>query len=318
MSIRDSLIKILEEYPNARQEEFSRHPLAHYIRHNLPETLIEAAKGDAEKYIFKGSAGQGNWARGPWVAIFNPIITTSAQRGFYPVYLFREDMEGVYLSLNQAMTEQKNQYKADAKTVLKARAGNFRAILGPQTGRFKNFEIDLTPTLPSNDTAFYEAGNILARYYSINLMPSEGELIEDLGRILDLYEDLISGEAAFEAESVFEGDEPENIQYEDASKLRLHKRIERNPKLVKKAKQIHGYTCQVCDLNFEKKYGEIGKDYIEAHHLEPIAQLKGKKVSRDPKRDFAVLCSNCHRMIHKSAYVGDIEKFKINHLKDSE
>ena len=49
----------------------------------------------------------GNWAQLPWIAIFNPKITKSAQSGYYIVYLFREDMKGVYISLNQGVTEYK-------------------------------------------------------------------------------------------------------------------------------------------------------------------------------------------------------------------
>lgn len=223
-------------------------------------------------------------------------------------------MQGVYLSLNQAMTEAKNLYKSDAITALKARAENFRAILGPNTGAIKEKTIDLAPSSKNNDTAFYEAGNILAKYYSRDSMPSENILIEDLWLILNLYDGLVSGEAASEVETQLEGDEPEDIIFEDATKLRLHKRIERNAKLIKEAKRIHGYSCQVCGLNFEKKYGEIGKGYIEAHHLEPISELKGKKVARDPAKDFAVLCANCHRMIHRSRHVGNVELFKKNLL----
>jgi len=52
-------------------------------------------------YLVKGSAGQSQWAASPWVAILDPLITDSAQRGYYPVYLFREDFTGFYLSLNQ-------------------------------------------------------------------------------------------------------------------------------------------------------------------------------------------------------------------------
>ena len=54
-----------------------------------------AAAGDTQRLLFKGSAGQGNWAVGPWVAIFDARVTDSAQNGYYPVYLFREDMRGV-------------------------------------------------------------------------------------------------------------------------------------------------------------------------------------------------------------------------------
>lgn len=313
MSIKSGLEKVLKEYLIVKENEgFAKNPLANFIRGDLAES-IKAACGDPDKYIVKGSAGQGVWARGPWVGIFNPIITSSAQNGYYPVYLFKEDMQGVYLSLNQAMTEAKALYKSDAKTALKARSENFRAVLGDETGAFNEKTIDLAPTSPNNDTAFYEAGNILAKYYQLGAIPSDEILIQDLSAALSLYDDLMNGEAASEVNTLNEGDEPENIHFEDATKFRLHKRIERNAKLAKEAKRIHGYSCQVCGLNFEEKYGEIGKGYIEAHHLEPISDLKGKKVARDPAKDFAVLCANCHRMIHKTIFENDIAKFKRHH-----
>jgi 5-methylcytosine-specific restriction protein A len=79
--------------------------------------------------ISQRGAQDSNWARGPWAAVFNRLVTDSAQRGFYPVYLFAEDMSGLYLSLNQAMTEAKERYRSDAKTALRGRAENFRAML---------------------------------------------------------------------------------------------------------------------------------------------------------------------------------------------
>lgn len=314
MSIRTGLEKVLKEYLNARKNEsFAGHPIANFIRNNLADSIRDAIE-DSDKYVIKGSAGQGVWARGPWIGIFNPIITSSAQNGYYPGYLFREDMQGVYLTLNQAMTEAKKLYKCDAMTALRARSENFRAILGPNTGSFQEKTIDLAPSDKNNDTAFYEAGNIIAKYYPLASIPNEDELIIDLETVLALYDDLMNSETASEAESIVEGDEPENIHFEDATKFRVHKRIERNSKLAKDAKKIHGYSCQACGLNFREKYGDIGKDYIEAHHLEPISSLMGKKVSRDPKRDFVVLCSNCHRMIHKSSFVGDLNMFIKKHL----
>ena len=84
--------------------------------------------------------------------------------------------------------------------------------------------------------------------------------------------------------------------------------------MSEKAKCILGYKCEVCELDFSEKYGEIGKGYIEAHHLTPLHTLKGKKVSLNPETDFAVLCANCHRMIHRSEFVDDVEKFKAAHL----
>ena len=66
---------------------------------------------------------------------------------------------------------------------------------------------------------------------------------------------------------------------------------------------------------FENVYGSIGKGYIEAHHLVPLSQLKGRRFALDPERDFAVLCANCHRMVHRSAYVSDVNAFRQQVLK---
>ena len=102
---------------------------------------------------------------------------------------------------------------------------------------------------------------------------------------------------------------------EDLRKVKIHKRAERNQGLAKKAKIVHGYKCQACDFDFQKIYGDIGKEYIEAHHLNPISNLKGKIVELDPKNDFGVLCANCHRMIHRTLDVGSINEFKRKYLK---
>jgi 5-methylcytosine-specific restriction protein A len=170
---------VLDGYLVGSKEGFGQHPLANFIRTDFRNEL-KAAVGDTARLLFKGSAGQGNWARGPWVGAFDQLVTTSAQSGYYIVLLFREDMQGVYLSLNQGMTEAKRLYKSDAKTALKARAANFRAMLGRQIVRFPDLSIDLAPSSTTNDTAFYEAGNICAKYYPKEDLPSEVALITDL------------------------------------------------------------------------------------------------------------------------------------------
>jgi len=107
MPIREDLLEVLNGYAGARQEVFADNAMAQLVRAGLPASIRNALPGDDELLLVKGSAGQGNWARGPWAAVFNRLVTDGAQRGFYPVYLFAEDMSGVYLSINQAMTEAK-------------------------------------------------------------------------------------------------------------------------------------------------------------------------------------------------------------------
>lgn len=80
-------------------------------------------------------------------------------------------------------------------------------------------------------------------------------------------------------------------------------RYERNQEARKKCLQNYGYTCQVCGINFEQVYGEIGKDFIEVHHLNPVSNVGGE-YTPDPIKDMIPLCSNCHSMIHRGGKNG--------------
>lgn len=74
--------------------------------------------------------------------------------------------------------------------------------------------------------------------------------------------------------------------------------FERNPKLRAAAIQIHGTTCMACQFNFAKKYGDRGEDFIEVHHLKPVSGNLDR-IQVNPHTDLVVVCSNCHRMIHR-------------------
>lgn len=73
---------------------------------------------------------------------------------------------------------------------------------------------------------------------------------------------------------------------------------ERNPKLRTAAILEHGTICMACGFDFERVYGIHGKDYIEVHHVNPISEFDGE-IEVSPADDMIVLCSNCHRMVHR-------------------
>lgn len=265
----------------------------------LPDTIKDALL-DNERYIVKGSAGKGRWSANPWVAIFDILITQTAQSGYYPVYLFREDMSGFYLSLNQGVTEIKDKYKRDARQVLKMRAEDFRAQIGLQSGVFKLYDIKLrsNKNASSDLSKLYEAGNIIAKYYSVYKLPDDDELQADINEMMRIYEHLSYNEGLPSFQAEIENDE-ESKGIEDIRRFRFHKRIERNTKLSQKVKKLQGYICKACGFDFKKMYGVLGANFIEAHHLKPLSKLTGNKVELDARTDFVVLCSNCHSMIHK-------------------
>lgn len=73
---------------------------------------------------------------------------------------------------------------------------------------------------------------------------------------------------------------------------------ERSPANRKLCIQYHGLLCSACGFDFEKVYGEQGKDFIQVHHIVPLSTyLEEKKV--DPINDLFPLCSNCHSMVHR-------------------
>jgi predicted HNH restriction endonuclease len=114
---------------------------------------------------------------------------------------------------------------------------------------------------------------------------------------------------------VYEGINEDSIREEYSEgkeSFRMHRFRERNSKLVKEAKKIfkskfEELYCEACGINFEQIYGERGKDFIEAHHTKPISEMKlGEKTKIE---DIAMLCSNCHRMIHKKPLI-TVEELK--------
>jgi predicted HNH restriction endonuclease len=75
------------------------------------------------------------------------------------------------------------------------------------------------------------------------------------------------------------------------------KRYERNTAIRNAAIKSQGYICKVCGFDFEEFYGEVGHEYIEVHHIKPLCE--GEQTP-DPKTDLIVICSNCHKMIHRN------------------
>ncbi|GHS97596.1 hypothetical protein FACS189421_04680 [Bacteroidia bacterium] len=65
--------------------------------------------------------------------------------------------------------------------------------------------------------------------------------------------------------------------------------------------KLKGCYCNICGFDFQKTYGDLGKDYIEVHHITSIGELTTSKgyEGTDPAKDLIPLCSNCHSMIHR-------------------
>lgn len=94
-----------------------------------------------------------------------------------------------------------------------------------------------------------------------------------------------------------------NEFYEGSPSLRSHIIRERNRDLVEKAKRQFQENhqgklyCEICGFDFNKVYGDFGNGFIEVHHIKPISTMREGETTKD--EDLAMLCSNCHSIIHR-------------------
>lgn len=97
--------------------------------------------------------------------------------------------------------------------------------------------------------------------------------------------------------------EDAHVSYAEGRRLSAERQFfARNPGLALAAKKRHGNTCMVCGFDFARAYGALGEGYIEAHHLDPLSEhdpSEWRKGIRTNVNDVAVVCANCHRMIHR-------------------
>lgn len=94
----------------------------------------------------------------------------------------------------------------------------------------------------------------------------------------------------------------------------VHRRKERDPKAVKRKKEkvlkeTGGLLCEVCDFDFAVQYGKLGYGFAECHHKTPVAQLTEGHPTR--LADLAIVCANCHRMIHRSRPILTIAELRL-------
>lgn len=189
--IKKYIEMILNKYKSAQKQSFAGNSIAKSLRRDFPDYL-KSITDYPENYEFIGSAGRGMWTFSPWVAILNKKVTTSVQKGFFMVYLFREDMEGAYLSLNQGMGQiLKSNSEDKTKSILRSRVIEFRKKLDNKLSGKLLEEIDLG-VVKSEYGSYYEAGNIYAKFYSKKSLPSENVFLSDYKELLNLYNSIVN------------------------------------------------------------------------------------------------------------------------------
>ncbi|MEA5465858.1 MrcB family domain-containing protein [Leptothoe sp. PORK10 BA2] len=193
MPIKELLHKVLLEYPEVSKEGFKGHQFSSFFRKEI-SSLIKESLDLSDIYSVKASTGNGAWAKVPWIAIFNKLVTESVTSGFYCVYLFRVDCSGVYLSLNQGIAAKRDQYGLGvSRDMIRKQAKLYREILTNDSIEDFSDPLDLKlDAIPKETTSrrlglAYEAGNVVSKLYSKGNIPDDSTLVDDITKLLDIY-----------------------------------------------------------------------------------------------------------------------------------
>jgi 5-methylcytosine-specific restriction protein A len=124
----------------------------------------------------------------------------------------------------------------------------------------------------------------------------------DRAALRRLAEAIKAGYGTAAAQPAAAEEEDEDAFPEGKVLYRMHRARERNRKLVQAAKaralkREGRLDCAVCHFDFASAYGSLGDGFIECHHALPLSELKSEQKTR--VADVALLCSNCHRMVHR-------------------
>lgn len=188
--LRDLLEEFLATYFEATKEPFSgSHPAQELMRKLSEAFAASYPVAERATVTVRGSTGQGNWARAPWIAFLDSRETTTTQTGVYPVLLFREDMSGAYMALAQGTTALAREHGRDhMRKVLAATAAQVRPLVEPEMlhlGFSTDDEIELgTHNLARN----YEDSTIVHKLYLAQAVPGDSEVTADLDAVLDLFD----------------------------------------------------------------------------------------------------------------------------------
>ena len=308
MNILEVVKKISEEFPIAKKQPVKDHPLRKFIENDVPKILKNSLDKKYDYLKISSSAQQGKWVTAPWIIFLNQAITKSAQEGFYPSISFTEDCKKLILHIGQGIDDLKKNYGKEWITVSKSRA----LIMKHKLPEHKTIFIDN----PSQVKNYRKSKNLtitsqFGKVQFIDKIKNEEDLIHQISELLNLFELLIE-RGGINNEDISEETKELVIEGVEEKIVKKHIQIEkvyykRSQGLINSRKENSNYDCEACGFNFNQFYND-SPNYIEAHHIIPISQMiSDKRVTT--KDEIALLCSNCHKMIHKFG-CPNLEDFK--------
>ncbi len=94
--------------------------------------------------------------------------------------------------------------------------------------------------------------------------------------------------------------------------FRRHRARERSRGIVERKKSMTiardgTLVCEVCSFDYSVAYGPLGDGYMECHHRVPLSEAEARTTRQS---DLALVCANCHRMIHRRSPWLSVEELR--------
>lgn len=188
MEIRDHFERFMAGYVDARRGPYSAASPALQTMQRLVQLLRDSAPVQARPEIkVVGSVGKGNWAGVPWIAFLDRRVTETTQEGVYPVFLFTEDMSGVYLSVAQGVTNLRPLGRRAMIARLEAAADRLRSR-GTAGVEERGFELSSAIDLKSKAPLArdYTLSAVAHKLYPAGAVPDDSNILSDLDAALEL------------------------------------------------------------------------------------------------------------------------------------
>jgi hypothetical protein len=193
-SLQASFEEILGRYVEARETEtFGKNSTMAREFERLRNALTRNQEVIRHPTLsVQASVGVGNWNYVPWIGVLDSRAAQSIREGVYCVYLFRRDMTGMYLTLNQGVTGPRKRLGwPAAKIELQSVANNIRKACASLSA--SGFRLDPEIDLRSGGGlgADYEISTIAHKLYERGQVPADEDLVVDLSAALGAYEDYV-------------------------------------------------------------------------------------------------------------------------------
>ncbi|MGY5801836.1 MrcB family domain-containing protein [Rhizobium sp. LEGMi12c] len=313
----------------------SAEPALTAIKHDLP-LFFNARISPAlqSSYRCYGGFGEPNrtFAKVPWVAVCHRSVAKSVKDGYFVVLLFRQDMAGCWLSLNQGFTQYKSAFRRDDLARRQARNGaELLAGMVDVPNGFTLGSIDLGATTDLGKG--YESAAVLSRFYSASQPLPDRDFEDDFLQLLEAYDKLVvkvgenpilllpdaeepyQAAAAEIARSMTQPEVPSGkLQPRSSQVSKARKLWRRDPFMAAAAIVNAAYQCELDKSHTTFISRATNQNFVEAHHLIPMAHQLNHKYSLDVPENIVALCPTCHRKIHHG-FSSERKKMAIALLK---